>query len=498
MPTYLHYAVGWLVFLSAGQFSAAQRPGPERVDASGDPLPAGAVARLGTVRLHQSNVEQMSFAPNGKTIAVFGHGRSDGVVRLWDVATGKQLQRWTVTGTIRSSPANTPFAFSRDSRYLAFAWDKAMHVWDTVTGEEVLTKTQDYIEAVAFTPDGRALATLSRSGARMYEFPSGNVLHVLAITTSWGQLAFSADGKTLVTVGHDPANRKVLRVHRWNSASGQLQDTCAIEFENFTPRLSPDGQTLLGPDRRAVPGPIEPVGLRRWDTATGKVLAPPEGQGDYPVNIAFDASVKLFTAVSRDGHFRVWEQATGKLLHQLNTKISPRHAWSLGLAADGKLVAVMGRQDDAVHLFELATGKELHASVGHGRGPLEFAFTADGRFVLSANRGGAIQSHPVKMPGRYGAGITATARNSTPGSIHWRRKPGLPSSPRWLARGHGRQQPRSGADIPYRHRSGAAVVAIVGRENHDQVQRYEQGISDPWPVQARVFPGRQDAGPHDQ
>jgi WD40 repeat protein len=71
-------------------------PAPEitqqpRADEYGDPLPTGALARLGTLRWrHGSYISRVAFSPDGKTLA---SGSPDGQVLLWQVATGKQIRR---------------------------------------------------------------------------------------------------------------------------------------------------------------------------------------------------------------------------------------------------------------------------------------------------------------------------------------------------------------------------------------------------------------------
>src|SRR5262249_18760333 len=61
-------------------------------DSHGDLLPPGALARLGTVRLrHSAHVSSVAFSPDGKTLA---SGEYDHAIRLWDVATGKEIRRF--------------------------------------------------------------------------------------------------------------------------------------------------------------------------------------------------------------------------------------------------------------------------------------------------------------------------------------------------------------------------------------------------------------------
>jgi WD40 repeat protein len=75
------------------------------VDCYGDPLPVGAVVRLGTVRWrHGDGTAFVSFPPGGKEVLSVGH---DGTVRQWDVATGKETRRFTLPAFARQ-PAARP------------------------------------------------------------------------------------------------------------------------------------------------------------------------------------------------------------------------------------------------------------------------------------------------------------------------------------------------------------------------------------------------------
>src|SRR5262249_25321963 len=88
-----------LLLISWGVFSPRLRAGPEsreargepQLDRYGDPLPRGAIGRLGTIRFrHQASIEAMAFAPDGKTLLTQD---AAGTKIVWEIPTGKPLQR---------------------------------------------------------------------------------------------------------------------------------------------------------------------------------------------------------------------------------------------------------------------------------------------------------------------------------------------------------------------------------------------------------------------
>src|SRR5688572_29342896 len=100
-----------------GLVNAEQLQHSKRVDTYGDPLPDGAIARLGTIRLrHCETVSFVRFAPDGKRL--FSRGR-DNAICIWDVATGREIRRFASskqTGLGREGTAyyDGVFDLSRD------------------------------------------------------------------------------------------------------------------------------------------------------------------------------------------------------------------------------------------------------------------------------------------------------------------------------------------------------------------------------------------------
>src|SRR5262249_7932700 len=150
----------------------------------------------------------VAFSPDGKLLAA--HSTAD-AVWVWTVATGKELRK------IPTNSAGHTIAFSPNGKLLAFDVDYTVRLCQTETGKELLTlqghqevvrnggTTSGYINALAFSPDGKLLASASCDNmARIWDVATGKGLHVLEGHQGFvNTVAFFPDGKTLATGGED-------------------------------------------------------------------------------------------------------------------------------------------------------------------------------------------------------------------------------------------------------------------------------------------------------
>ena len=117
--------------LSAAQPNAKQVTTSNQApaDARGDPMPPGALLRLGTIRFRHADAVKVMFAPNGKTLVSIGGG-NDMTVRLWDPNSGAELHTLP--------PRNGAWAaFAPDSKTLVSgSYEKSFRLWSVATGQE--------------------------------------------------------------------------------------------------------------------------------------------------------------------------------------------------------------------------------------------------------------------------------------------------------------------------------------------------------------------------
>jgi tetratricopeptide (TPR) repeat protein len=174
--------------------------------------------RIRTLKGHTGPVSAVRFSPDGQILASVG--ASDNTVRLWELATGRELR------AIEAHAFVTTIDFSPDGRRLvAGNWSTAVPLWDVQTGQEVSSLRFRAFSALAvgFSPDGHCLATGDNQGmVRLWDARSVQPIRTLqwepGTITSVG---LSDDGKRIVARG-TPASEENSpdTLLAWNADTG--------------------------------------------------------------------------------------------------------------------------------------------------------------------------------------------------------------------------------------------------------------------------------------
>jgi WD40 repeat protein/tetratricopeptide (TPR) repeat protein len=294
-------------------------------------------------------IGSVAFSPDGRYFATGSNpdGRVAGEVRLWDASTGRlRLPPLPHTNYVRA------LAFQPDGKALAVGdYNGLVRFWDTSTGQEIGRPLPqgEIVLSLAFSPDGKMLAVglasdhTGKPGTRLWDTttrrPIGELLPSPDIV---GQLAFRPDGRALLA-----------------------------------------GSTNFGQAERFA---------RLWDTIRGQAICEPirdEMAG------GFRPDGRAFLTLGSDGTIKLRDATTGKTLATLVT--SSRAASCAAYRGDGGLIAA-GLEDGTVRLCDPATYQPVGPPRSMRHAVRQVAFLPDGRSVAAIDEFGESRTWPVPEP----------------------------------------------------------------------------------------------------
>ncbi|MDB5478983.1 MAG: repeat, subgroup [Caulobacteraceae bacterium] len=327
---------------------------------------------LRTLSGHTDLVSSVAISPDGKRLA---SASRDHKIKLWDMATGLELQ--TLSG--HADPVSS-VAFSPDGRLLASgSGDKTVRLWSLPGGRELRTLSGHGggVDHVAFSPDGKLLASASADKTiKLWSVATGAEIRTLKghVQSVYG-LAFSPDGKTLASAGADNA------IKLWDVASGrELRTLAGHTAEVFAVAFSPDGALLVS-------GSVDKT-IRVWDVASGRQLRAVGIAGGVSV-VAFSPDGKVLASNrGEDPAINLWATGDWTPLRTLSGHTS--EVYAVAYSPDGETLA-SGRRDTVVNLWDAASGKSPRVLPGHANSIYALAFSPDGKRLASGDADGVIK-----------------------------------------------------------------------------------------------------------
>jgi WD40 repeat protein len=400
--------LAWPAWDFARAADEAKVPPKRAVDLHGDPLPQGAVTRLGHPlgigEIRTGSIHFLTYSPDGKLLATCDDFTT---VRIWNAATGRPV--WCLEGPF---DGNLTAAFSPDGKTLAAAgpWVDSIRLWNLDTGKRQgnLTKKDSTCFSLAFSPDGKWLATGDEDRVHLWDVAARKVTATLGNHTGEvGAVAFSRDGKLLATSDEcgkvrlwDVAKREIVRtlkgheyprtltfspddavlfsgggekMHVWRTVTGELLHT----FAGRNSMCSPDGKRVVAQKGK---------GFQVWNAETGDRLhRVPDNSLVAAVAISPDG--KVLTTGGNDRVIRRWDLATGEPIRDPKTRGGS--TFEVQFSPKGEILAT--GNDKSLFLWEAATGRMIRELKGHTGDILSARFAPDGKTLISASKDGTVR-----------------------------------------------------------------------------------------------------------
>jgi WD40 repeat protein/serine/threonine protein kinase len=333
-------------------------------------LPSGKIIKAFE---HPGGLVDAVFSPDGSRIATACY---DGNAWIWHVAGDKNrvlavLPQFNETDCVRFSP---------DGRQLAVAGRGGLaRVWDLFPARSGVQRFsgRDVVWA-EFDSSARKFLTaggLAEGNVRVFETQTRKLLSSTSIRSNTIACArFSPDGKRVLAFGNGST------AHVCDADTGQeIFPPLAHRHEVRDARWSSDGRWIATASGRS--------GARLWDSATGKAVREFPHPNAGAAQVAFGPDGKLLATGEGDDAVRVWETATGK--QALPSMKSPTKVRQLHFRPDGRRLAFSSYSrgtEGIVHLRDVVSGAEVGRPMVHRDEILNFEFTPDNRWVLTASK----------------------------------------------------------------------------------------------------------------
>jgi len=273
--------------------------------------------------LFDSGIMSVSFSPVGKFLV---SGRGDGTISLWEVASGKKIT------DIAATPNHSLIAFSPDGKMLASAGGEShlIILWDITTRKKIATiyttlDNSESIRHIAFSPNGALLAVRAT-----------NKTIVIDLKHGYSKRFFNCFMPDEHILHKYPVSR------------------------NSSIAFSPDNKILASGSKNRT--------LILLDVATGNIVKKFTGHSDAILAVAFSPIGKVIASLSDDATIILWDVVSGK---QVKTLSADADSWEITFSGDGKILAASG-SNGIIQLWD-TTGVNLSGVFSKG----EFETTSE-------------------------------------------------------------------------------------------------------------------------
>lgn len=307
----------------------------------------------------------VAISPDNRLVVTADIGNN--TVRIWDVATRRQLKQFAA---FEGNSGTKAIGFSKDGRFLitltADSQESSVRLWELTTGREHRSFAGEYLTG---SSNGRYLATRTGEGGHLWERETGKEIGRF----DWSSAAiFSPDSSLLATSnsGYWAESRKAPKVVRIYEATTLKE---LRSFAGETASFSPDGRFLLT---------VSDNTARVWDINTGQ-----ERRSFNAEAAEFSPDGRYVIATNNDRYSeksrtpaRLWDISTGAEV--LRFEGYPKGIQVARFSPDGRFVATADGDEQSVRLWDIAARREIRRFEGNFLSG-NFEVARDNRFLMT-------------------------------------------------------------------------------------------------------------------
>lgn len=351
------------------------------------------------MRLGKGRINDIKFSPNGSRFAV----TTPIGIWMYDAHTGEELSLFAVLpGEGRDV---TAIAFSPDGRTLASGELGGVgRLWDVLTGKPIATFKEvsrpryPDLRVLVFSEDGTKLIGASwNNEISVWELGENTkpptILHITGREASWSPatlMQLSPNGRFLaITVpSAEPWKNKNFLIKLWDTSTGKQLHTLTGHTRWIkSMAFSADSKMLVSGDEYET--------IRLWDTATGELRSTLNwGRGTATYALACSPSSRFIASGHRDS-LKLWDntvkrrQQTDEAIgdYQLTLEIHghKNYVSQLAFSPDEKTL-LTGSKNGTIQAWDIATGSRRFTVPGHIEGTRDLVFNLNGDTLISLNQ----------------------------------------------------------------------------------------------------------------
>ncbi len=323
---------------------------------------------------HAGRVMRPEFSPEGLRLLTFG---TDYVCRLWNVLSGELIaEPWHLPeGQFDPNQCR----FSPDGAHVAVATrNRMVQLYDVREGRQLPLIVRDVggISGMAVSPDGQRCAVIFNGGnshVRVFAIATGEkAIPDLPHGKGVSAVAFSPDGRWIATGSSDTT------AQIWDAQTGQPVGQPLPHDDNANAlAFSPDGRLL------ATAGTAKDRKIHIWDVATGQPVGEPWKLPGTAAKLAFSPDQTLLAAAT-ENNTTLYDVRTGQKRSEWGRAQNNK---DVRFSRDGSLMAIATERDGVI-VIRPATGQEAYAPLTHENTVIAVRFSPDGARLLSASLDG--------------------------------------------------------------------------------------------------------------